>query len=97
MGLSHVEAATQAARLTPHVTPEPAGPGHKRGQTVIDRRRGADAGLRGIPVVGVGAGAISGTKPGGELGAAARLEQAARDLNQAGRKIVRDRSQYRSS
>lgn len=57
--------------------------GHKRGQT--PRADKTDVGLRGVPVIGHGAGAISGTSPGGELGAAARLERAGRELVRAHR------------
>lgn len=56
----------------------PAGRGSKRGQTA--RADKTDIGLRGFPVIGHGSGAISGTSPGGELGAGRRLEQAGRDL-----------------
>jgi len=82
MGLSHMAAAEQAQRLSPsvQVREEPVERGHRRGTVVIDPRRGGDAALRGIPLIGVGAGAISGTAPGGELGQAARLERAGREL-----------------
>lgn len=82
MGLSQYGAVERDQRLTPTlaVVEKAAERGHKRGQTVVDHRRGGDAGLRGVPVIGIGAGAISGTAPGGELGAARRLEQAGRDL-----------------
>ena len=82
MGLSQSAASEQARRLAPAsvVREEPAERGHRRGSTVIDPRRGGDAALRGIPLIGVGAGAISGTSPGGELGAGARLERAGREL-----------------
>jgi hypothetical protein len=57
--------------------------GHKRGQT--PRADKTDVGLRGVPVIGHGSGAISDTAPGGELGAAARLERAGRELVRAHR------------
>ena len=94
MGLSQHAAAEQAQRLSPSVQArqEPAERGHRRGQTVIDPRRGGDAALRGIPLIGVGAGAISGTKPGpGASGAA--LDREARELNEHGRLIARERMQ----
>lgn len=75
-------------------TPAEKPRGHGRGKDVIDPRRGGDAALRGIPLIGVGAGAIAGTSPGGEIGAAARLERdvrEARELNNRARRVVRDR------
>lgn len=85
MGFSHAHQARvdadQAKRLNaPEKPAEAPQRGDKRGQTVVDHRRGGDAGLRGVPVIGVGAGAIRGTSPGGELGAGRRLEQAGRDI-----------------
>ena len=91
MGLSHVEAELRAALLSPRVSEAmKLEPGHRRGQTAPRADR-TDSALRGIPVIGHGAGAISNTSPGGELGAAARLERTAKDLNAMGQEIVRRR------
>lgn len=90
MGLSHVEAASLQARLTPHVTiAEPAGPGHRRGQT--PKADKTDVGLRGIPVIGHGSGAIANSAPGGEIGAAARLDRDGRELVRRRMKSARSR------
>jgi len=67
--------------------------GHARGIQPADR---TDHALRGVPVIGHGSGAISGTAPGGELGAGARLDRTAAELNAAARRLVRDRTRYRS-
>lgn len=60
--------------------------GHGRGKQPADR---TDHALRGVPVIGHGSGAISGTAPGGEIGAGRRLEQAGRELVAARMKAAR--------
>lgn len=64
--------------------------GHGRGKT--QRADKTDIGLRGVPVIGHGSGAISDTSPGGELGAAARLERAGKDLVRAHRNRFKART-----
>ncbi len=61
--------------------------GHKRGQTA-DR---TDRNLRGVPVIGHGSGAISGTTPGGEVRFAGRFEVEQRDLDEHTRLVIRER------
>lgn len=86
MGMSHTAAELQAARLSPRVQESAKlERGHARGRTASAKADCTDVGLRGVPVIGHGSGAISGTSPGGELGAGARLEQAGRELLRAHR------------
>lgn len=81
MGLDQRGAADRDRKLKPYVPPDEAKPerGHKRGQqkTKGHDRSDDSSDLRGIPVVGLGGGAIAGTRPGDS---AAALEQAGRDL-----------------
>lgn len=72
------------------VTVEPAKTrGHGRGKSQPADK--TDIGLRGFPVIGHGSGAISGTAPGGELGAAARLERAGRDIVRSRMRVAREK------
>lgn len=74
------EMGAQLAKTTITVSAEPVSKerGHGRGKTQVADK--TDIGLRGVPVIGHGSGAISQTAPGGEIGAAARLERAGREL-----------------
>lgn len=111
MGLSHEQYAEHLKGLTPvpvETEEEPAEdrPPCKHGcptmpcrhtRTEDKHKKHIGRELRGIPLVGSGPGAIAGTMPGpGATGA--NLEQEARELEQAGRDLVRrslDRSKYR--
>lgn len=98
MGQSHAtfeyQEAEQRRKQMLAEAPKKKPRGHGRGKTVLHERGGSPE-LRGIPLIGTGAGAVSHSSPGGELGQVKKAEQLAQDLNAAGRKIVRDRSRYR--
>lgn len=100
MGQSHAtaeyEAAEQRRKQRLDEAPKKKPRGHGRGKTVLHQRGGSPE-LRGVPLIGTGAGAVSHSAPGGEIGQVEKAEQLAKDLNDAGRKIVRDRSRYRSA
>lgn len=94
MGMTAAERAkydADLAALAPTIiiveSPKPRG--HARGQT--DDRRLKDKGARGIPLVGVGAGAIDGTIPG--QGSVADLEQAARDIRIADEALAKAKAE----
>lgn len=92
MGLSHHAAAERDARLVPSL--QPAGKADERGHgrgTIVDHRRGGDAALRGIPLIGVGAGAIRGTAPGGEVGWLMSPRRVERQLGERDRLVIRER------
>lgn len=85
------EGAQLAKATTVRVEPASKERGHGRGKTQVADK--TDIGLRGFPVIGHGSGAISGTAPGGEIGAAARLERAGRELVRAHRNRFKAREQ----
>jgi len=64
MGLSDSAAAKRDAGLNPSVQADAKKErGHGRGRIVLHDRGGSPE-LRGVPLIGTGAGCISGTKPG---------------------------------
>lgn len=77
MGLTDKEADEQKRKLKPTVDEKPER-GHGRGKGGVDRST-PNAAMRGIPLVGVGGGAIPGTRPG----------DSAEHLHDEGLKIVR--------
>ena len=90
MGLSHEQHAKRLANLNPQIEQKPAEPVievDRSGFMDPDTRRGIPVfdGKYGLP----GGSAIKDTRPGGELGAAKRLEQAGRDIVQGHLKRTR--------
>lgn len=58
---------------------EPPKRGHGRGTTTYHVVGGSPE-LRGVPLIGTGAGALANTRPGGELGSVRKLECELRDM-----------------
>ena len=80
MGLTDDQAAERDRNLKPTVRDD-ANPehGHGRGKTVLHQVGGSPE-LRGIPLIGTGPGGLDHSRPGGEIGHAAALERAGRDI-----------------
>lgn len=64
--------------------------GHGRGKTTLHERPGQHPELRGVPLIGTGQGAVSGTRPGDSV---KDLEQAARDIRHANEALAKAKAE----